>query len=200
MIQSALVWFRGSLRDPSWIAAYALLVQVLIFWCQARILRRHATTLEEHTGIARTQATTADLIRQAVQQQEAILKDQFTFQQLLQMQAEKKRIFDLIVQLYGSVQSLTAKVNAAPSTPKELGEIAQAWIDMNQFATACSQALITSGHLGKDEWSCFLTYVSDVAKLQRSNNQTAEFNQLRDFNDKHKDFLALAIQCVGSSK
>jgi hypothetical protein len=198
MIHSALVWFRASLRDPSWIAAYALLIQVFIFGWQARILRRHATTLEEHTEIARAQATTADLIRQAVQQQEVILNAQFNFQQRLQTQAEKKAIFDLMVQLYGSVQTLTTKVNAAPSTQKGLDEITQCWIDMKKYATACTQALVTSAHLSKDGWECFLTYISDVGKLHPSSNQTAEYNQLRDFNDKHKDFLALAIQCVGT--
>lgn len=198
MIHSVLVWFRGSLRDASWVAAYALLVQVLIFWWQARILRRHAATLEQHTEIADREATTADLIRQVLQQQESILKDQFRFQQLLQTQAEKKMIFDLMIQLYGSVQTLTTKVNAAPSTQKGLDEISQCWIDVKKCASACTQSLVTSTHLNSDGWKCFLTYVSDVGKLQPSSNQTAEYNQLRDLNNKHKDFLALAIQCVGS--
>lgn len=199
MIWYALMWFRESLHHADWIAAYALLIQVFIFFWQARILRRHATTLEEHTAIAGTQATTADLIRQAVQQQEAILKDQFKFQQLLQTQAEKRAIFDLMVQLYGSVQTLTAKVNAAPSSQKGLDEITQCWIDMRKYATACTQALVTSAHLSQDGWKCFLAYVSDVGQLQSSTNQTAEYNQLYEFNKKHQDFLVLAIQCVGSN-
>jgi len=197
MIYAALMWFRNSLRDPSWVAAYALLIQVFIFFWQARILRRHAATLEEHTAIAGTQATTADLIRQAVQQQEAILKDQFKFQQLLQTQSEKKAIFDLMVQLYGSVQTLTSKVNAAPSTQKGLTEIMECWIDVKKYATACTQALVTSAHLDTDGRELFFSYIDDVGKLQPSTNQTAEYNQLRDFNTKYKDFLALVIQSVG---
>ncbi len=199
MFWYALMWFRESLRHPDWVAAYALLVQIFIFSWQARILRRHATTLEEHTEIARTQATTADLIRRALQQQETILKDQFKFQQLLQTQAEKKALFDLMVQLYGSVQTLTTKVSAAPSTQKGLDEITQCWIDMKKYATACTQALITSAHLDKDGRALLFSYIADVGKLQPSTNQTAEYNQLRDFNAKYKDFLASVIQSVGSS-
>jgi hypothetical protein len=78
----------------------------------------------EHTGIAGTQATTADLIRQALQQQEVILKDQFKFQKQLEAQAERKVIFDLITQLLTSVYSLTAKLVVVQYTsPHEVEEI-----------------------------------------------------------------------------
>jgi hypothetical protein len=196
MIHWALAWFRGSLRDPSWIAAYALLIQVFIFWWQARILRRHATTLEQHTRIAATQATTADLIRQALQQQEAILKAQFKFQKQLEAQSERKIMFDLIIQLLTSVYSLTAKLTVAQyTTPQEVDKITEAWTRMENDATVCRMALLGCEHLSKDELNHFSGYLEDVSQLKQTNaGNRADYHQLKTLNDKHKDFLAIVAK------
>lgn len=200
MIWRALLWFRESLRHPDWIAAYALLIQVFIFFWQARILRRHATTLEENREIAGTQAVTADLIRQALQQQEAILKAQFVFQQRLFVQAERKTVFDLMVQLHSSVQALSTLLIGMPSTQDGLNKVSQAWNDMKKLEAVCSQTVITSPHITKEEDKCYLDYLSDVNRLKRSTSQVAELNQLTQLNDKNKDFLKLAILCNGSNE
>jgi hypothetical protein len=196
MIYRALMWFRGSLRDPSWIAAYALLIQVFIFWWQARILRRHAATLEEHTRIAGTQSTTADLIRQALQRQETILKEQFKFQKQLEAQSERRIMFDLITRLLTSVYSLTAKLNVVQYTsPREVEEIREAWTRMDNDATVCRMALIGSEYLSEDESKHFAAYLDDISQLKQTNaGNNADFHQLRTLNDKHRDFLQVVAE------
>lgn len=196
MVHSALVWFRGSIRDPSWIAAYALLIQVFIFWWQARILRRHATTLEEHTRIAGTQSTTADLIRQALQRQEVILKDQFKFQKQLEAQSERRIMFDLITRLLTSVYSLTAKLTVVQYTsPREVEEIREAWTRMDNDATVCRMALLGSEHLSDDESKHFTAYLDDISQLRQTNaGNNADYHQLKAFNDRHKDFLRVVAE------
>jgi hypothetical protein len=196
MIHTALVWFRGSLRDPSWIAAYALLTQVFIFWWQARILRRHAATLEEHTRIAGTQATTADLVRQALQRQEAILKDQFKLQRQLEAQSERRIMFDLITRLLTSVYSLTAKLTVVQYTsPREIEEIRDAWTRMDNDATVCRMALIGSEYMSEAESRHFTDYLDDIRQLKQTNaGNNADYHQLRAFNERHKDFLTVVAE------
>jgi hypothetical protein len=58
--------FLDFMRKPEWVAAIALLIQAIILWLEARILHRHGETMKEHAGIAQSQATTAELIGQAL--------------------------------------------------------------------------------------------------------------------------------------
>src|SRR5438045_6930967 len=78
-----------------------------------RILRRHATTMEEHTAIAGTQAKTAELIGQALQQQgkilneqTAIMGEQFKFCRKIEAKAERARVFSQIFNLRARVEML----------------------------------------------------------------------------------------------
>lgn len=192
MIHSAFLWFRESLRHPEWIAAYALSVQIFIFAWQARILRRHAGTLEEHTAIAARQEQTAKLIGEALTQQGKIMASQFNFQKQLEAQAERKTMFDLIIRLLASVSSLTSKLNASTlGTAQEVEEIRRVWSDMENNATACRMALIVSEHLSEDETNHFVDYLHDLHGLKQTNMSRNDYQQLERFNDRHKDFLTI---------
>ena len=193
VVHSALMWFRESLRHPDWVAAFALSIQILIFAWQAWILRRHAGTLEKHTDIADKQQQTAKLIGEALIQQGKIMAAQFSFQRQLEAQSERKIMFDLIVKLLTSVNSLTANLGVAQYTnPREIEQIQEAWIRMDNNATACRMALIVSEHLSRDEEKHFACYLADIAQLNQTNaSNHADYIQLKNLNEKHKDFLAL---------
>jgi len=195
-VKSAFLWFVHSFRDPAWIAAYALSIQVVIFWWQSRILGRHAATMEKQTEISRTQADTADLIGKALTQQGKIMTAQFNFQRQLEAQSERKIMFDLIIKLLTSVHSLTAKLVVAQYTgPQEVEQIREAWTQMDNDATACRSALIGCEHLSKEERDHFNGYLEDIAQLKQTNAANhADYTQLQNLNDKHKDFLTLMAQ------
>jgi len=186
------LWFRNSLRSPEWIAAYALSIQIGIFAWQAWILRRHAGTLEKHTEIAKKQSDTAELIGKALSQQGKIMTDQFKFQKQLEAQSERKIMFDLIIELLASVHSLTSKLNASTIvSPEEIEEIRKAWSRMDNVAAACKMAMIGYEHLSEDELNHFAAYLHDIEDLKQTNVGRNDYQQLKAFSDKHKDFLVI---------
>jgi hypothetical protein len=136
------------------------------------------------------------LIRQALQQQKVILKDQFTFQKQMEAQSERKVMLDLITQLLTSVYSLTAKLVVVQYTsPHEVEEIREAWTRMDNNATVCRMALSGSEHLSEDESRHFTAYLDDVKQLKQTNaGNHADYHQLEALNEKHKDFLTIVAQ------
>jgi hypothetical protein len=133
------------------------------------------------------------LIRQALQRQEVILKDQFKFQKQLEAQSERKIMLDLITQLLTSVHSLTAKLVVAQYTaPQEVEQIREAWTRMDNQATVCRMALLGCEHLSREELDHFHCYLEDVGQLKQTNaGNHADYHQLKTLNDKHKDFLTI---------
>ena len=195
-VSFALGWFAHSFRDPAWVAAYALTVQIGIFAWQGWILRRHAKTLETHVGIADKQEKTATLINAALDQQKLILINQFNFQKQLQAESERRIVFDLIVKLLASVHNLTARL--AITTYSRAGEveaITEAWVGMDNDVTSSRMALLDCEHLGLDEKAYLIDYVMDVSQLKQTNaaNQ-ADYIQLKNLNEKYKDFWATLIK------
>jgi hypothetical protein len=185
------MWFRESLKSPEWIAAYALTIQIGIFAWQARILRRHAGTLEKHTDIAGKQEETAKLIGAALAQQQQIMTAQFKFQKQLEAQSERKIVFDLIMNLLTSVYSLTAKLSVVQySSGSEVEEIREAWTRMDNCATTCQMALLGCEHMSREELKHFSGYLDDVSQLKQTNAANrADYYLLVTLNEKHKDFL-----------
>ena len=115
---------------PEWTAAIALAAQAVIFVLQAIILgwqgwtlRRHAETLEEHTETAGKQAETARLIGEALNKQEKLLDaqnrimdEQFKFQRRIEAQADRARVFDLVIDLRAKFVRLK-ELLASPRSP-----------------------------------------------------------------------------------
>ncbi len=196
MTHLALVWFRSSLRDPSWIAAYALSLQIFIFGWQGWILRRHAITLEHHQEIAEEQASTADLIGQAMNQQMTLMSDLLKFQKLLETQSERKIVFDLFTQLLTSVYSLTAKLTVVQYTShQEVEQITDCWTRMDNNATVCRMALKSCEYLSDDEVRHISAYLDDVGQLKQTNaGNRADYHQLMSFNARHDDILTIVAK------
>lgn len=199
MIYPAFVWFRNSLRDPSWIAAYALLIQVFLFWWQARILRRHAATMEKQTEISQKQADTAELIGQALKQQGTILadqtkimEDQLKFQREIAAHTERKLLWDLVLDLQSVARFLVSTMQHAPHTNEALDSIAKAWIDLGLKVAACWQALVPCAHLELNERTLVIEYLEDVQKVEK----TKQLAQLTAMNEKYKGLLGEILKNV----
>jgi hypothetical protein len=102
-------------------------------------------------------------------------------------------MFDLIINLLTSVHSLTAKlVIAQYTTPQEVERITEAWTQMDNNATICRMELLGCEHLSKEELDHFSGYLEDIGQLKQTNaGNHADYTQLKNLNDKHKDFLTI---------
>ena len=190
------MWFRNSLRDPSWVVAYALSLQLLIFGLQAWIFGKHAKTFEAHKDIADRQATTADLIRTALQNQETISKSQLNLQRQLESQSERRIVFDLMTTLLTSVDRLTEKLSRVTTITKEVNdELNETFIKVRNDATVSRMAILSTQHLSQDELNHFSAYLDDVNQLKQTNAPNhADYFQLKAFQDRHKDFLKIVAE------
>lgn len=195
---------------PEWTAAIALgaqavifLVQAVILFWQGRILHRHASTLEEHRDIASTQAETAKLIGQALEQQgkllgtqTKIMDDQFKFQQKIEAQVEKAKVFDLVLELrtqFAAVKGVLS-ANIIPGTPftqASREKVENAWQRLSAAIVPCQKALLTSIHLSKEEKNYFLRFAQAVDALERGHTNTieADLKALKSVEDDHKEFV-----------
>jgi hypothetical protein len=195
---------------PEWTAAIALGAQAVIFLLQAgilfwqgKILRRHGSTMEEHRDIARTQADTAKLIGQALDQQgklldsqTKIMDDQFKFQRKIETQAERTKVFDLVLEL--RTQFVAAKgvlsANIAPGTTftqASREKVEHAWQRLSAAIVPCQKALITSIHISQDQKNYFLGFATACDALERGHTNTieADLKALKKVEDDHKEFL-----------
>ena len=170
---------------PEWVAAIALLIQ-------ARILWRHAHTLEEHARIASSQAHTAELIGQALRQQGQILDEQtkimdeqFKFQRRLEVKAERTKIFDLLMQVRISVAMLQRKMMERNISDEEMSGY---WERLTSDVPLCMKELHTSIQISGSEKQYFLGYVRAVAALQRTGDILKDIENVKALHDKYQDF------------
>lgn len=196
------------LRKPEWVAAIALLIQAVILFIQAKILGRHADTMEEHTAIARTQARTAELIGAALEQQGKILSDQgkimaeqLEFQRRLAAQAEREKVFGVVLELRSRVVALVSNlsVGSPPGTsisPGTREKQESEWSSLEAAILPCEKAMITSIHLNQDEKNYFLRYAQAVDAATRSRNIQA----LRALDDDYKDFGKMMMTAAQTPK
>jgi hypothetical protein len=188
------------LRRPEWVAAIALLIQAVILFLQFKILRRHAETMEEHKTIAGTQAETAKLIGQALTQQSKILDEQFNFQKRLAAQAERGRVFDVVLELRSRVVSLLSLLSSTPgyqlTSPESREKQEFAWNRLEESILPCEKALITSIHLSPEERNYFLGFAQAVDALKHTNDVSKELQDLRGIEDRYKDFAKMMIRAA----
>jgi|HubBroStandDraft_1064217.scaffolds.fasta_scaffold243389_2 hypothetical protein len=211
MIDSVLYPLRSLfelLRKPEWVAAVALLIQAVILFTQAWILHRHAETMEKHKEIARTQANTAELIGTALQQQAKILSDQgkimaeqLELQRRMAAQAEREKVFGVVLELRSRVVVLVSALSAAspPGTTISLGtreKQESSWSSLEAAILPCQKAMITSIHLSQDEKNYFLRYAQAVDAAARSRNVQA----LQALDDNYKDFAKVMMTAAQTPK
>ncbi len=195
---------------PEWTAAIALGAQAVIFLLQAgilfwqgKILHKHGSTMEEHRDIARTQADTAKLIGQALDQQgrlldsqTKIMDEQFKFQRKIEAQAEKAKVFDLVLELrtqFVAVKGVLS-ANIAPGTTftqESREKVEHAWHRLSAAIVPCQKALITSIHISQDQRNYFLGFAMACDVLERGHTNTieADLKAVKKVEDDHKEFL-----------
>jgi hypothetical protein len=188
------------LRKPEWVAAIALLIQAVILFLQFKILGRHAETMEEHKTIAGTQAETAKLIGKALTQQGKILDEQFKFQKRLAAQAEREKVFDLVLELRSRVVALLSLLSSTPvyqlTSPESREQQEFAWNQLGNAILPCEKALITSIHLSSEEKNYFLGYAQAVDALKHTNDVSKELGELRGIEDQYKDFAKMMMRAA----
>lgn len=210
-------------HKPEWIAAIALLIQAAILW-------RHASTLEAHTEIARTQSETARLIGQALEKQGKVLEEQtklmsdqgkvldeqtkimakqFSFQRKIHAQAERTRVFDVVLDLRAKVvrlkEALALSLRVPPGSTVDAfdqqyieKQRADAWIRVSEAIMPCQKALLTSIHLSAEETNYFLGYAQAVDALEIAHTKNAEtdLQALRNLDGKYDDFAKRMIEAA----
>jgi hypothetical protein len=190
--------FVGVFRSPEWIAAFALLIQAAILTLQWKILRRHAETMEKHTGIAGIQADTAALIGQALQQQGQIMSEQtkimaaqLAFQKWMEAKAERTNVFDLLLDVglrAGALKSTAEQIVLANSTPENQAMLRQAITQLRTAIIPCQKALIISTHLSKEDMTYFGKYMFDALDLKETFEIAEDIEKIKAFHSKYGDF------------
>ena len=191
---------------PEWIAAIALSAQALIFllqagflWWQASILRRHATTLEEHTKISDTQAETLKLIASASEQQGRVLAEQtkimdeqFKFQRKVDAKVERGNLFTLVIEAQTSLEGLVSRLSRLQQsnlTQEDSLELSQSFDMLVQNITACQKAVFIAIHLSAEEKKYYLAYGHDLGTLNQSGNIAEDFRNADALRGKYRDLL-----------
>jgi len=190
-MRAILKLFIDFIRKPEWVAAVALLIQAVILWLQARILRKHGKTMEEHAGIAKAQATTAELIGKALTQHEKILADQtrlmqeqFSFHRTTVAQVERVKIYSAVLELHTNIKRLAELIEETPRN-SELEN--RAWFKLVMAVPPCQEVVLTSIHLTPEERGYFAAdYLDDAANLVAG--ATYNTTTLREFIIRYKDF------------
>jgi isocitrate lyase len=189
---------------PEWTAAIALAAQAVIFLAQAfilgwqgLILRRHALTLEEHRDIARTQAETAKLIGQALDQQgklldsqNKIMDEQFKFQRRVEAKTERARLLDVLDEVDRAVSGLHRFLMSVYEYNDSVDDGAKKkWSNLTDLLMRCAMELKPSIHITQQEKEYFIRYLHDATEMEQSGNDyKKDIEQLRNFQEKYKDF------------
>jgi hypothetical protein len=202
---SPFLEFFHAYSTPEWWAAFALGVQAVILFLHWIILRRHAGAVEEHVGIAATQADTAKLIGQALEQQGKIMgdqlkimADQFKFQTRGEIKDERQLVFDLVLEVRARLKGLASSIHLVGYAPTSANN-AQIKSDRDKLGDTtlpCKKALTTSIHLPQKEKDYFLAYVEDVDRLELTNNPTTDAQQINKIDEKYKDFGEMILKAA----
>jgi cellulase/cellobiase CelA1 len=158
-MRAILKLFIDFIHKPEWVAAVALLIQAVILWLQARILRRHGMTMEEHAGIAKTQAATAELIGKALEQQGTVLagqakltEEQYRFQRRIEAQAARSEIYKALLALNTTIDML---IRTGSQNPRAVEMEKQVFSTLIDSTVACQNILITGIHLTSEDKDIF---------------------------------------------
>jgi hypothetical protein len=193
--------FIDFIRKPEWVAAVALLIQAVILWLQARILRKHGKTMEEHAGIARDQASTAELIGKALEQHAKILSEQsklteaqFKFQRMIEVHAAREKVYDQLFALHSSVLLLISKITSPGQRyPDRLAEELMAQGQLLAAIAPTYKASLISLHLTDEEKYYFKRYTDDLGKIV-TNDLQGQTQPLKDFIAKYKDVFEVLLK------
>lgn len=200
-MRATLKLFLDFIHKPEWVAAVALLIQAVVLWLQARILRKHGKTMKEHAGIAKDQATTAELIGKALEQHAKILGDQtalterqFKFQRRVEGHAAREKAYDDLLELRARVMMLISKIES----PGERYEprVAEEELAQGELAAAIlpvQKAAFTSLYLTKEEKDYFSRYTSDLLNITTTKLQ-GNVRPLKEFTEKYKDILEMILK------
>jgi hypothetical protein len=194
--------FIDFIRKPEWVAAIALLLQVIILWLQARILRQHGKTMEEHATVAKEQAGTAELIGKALEQHAAILGEQaklteaqFKFQRWLTVQAAREQVYDYMVQLFASVTLLIATVEAPGNRyPERIEKEMMAQSQVIGALLPAQKATLTCAHLSDEERKYLKDYTVELKGILPQDNLPAVLPKLKALDTKYKDIVLMITQ------
>jgi hypothetical protein len=183
------------IRKPEWVAAIALLIQAAILWLQARILRKHGETMEEHAGIAKAQATTAELIGKALNQHEKILADQtkimdeqFTFQRRVEAQAARLKVYEALLDVNSNIELL---IQVGSQNPANVDSEKRVFSSLVLSVAPCQKAVVTTIHLTPTERTYFLRFLTDVSALALKQSPRPEVTKFWELKNKYTDFLTM---------
>lgn len=190
----ALKLFLDFVHSPEWVAAAALLIQAVILWLQARILRKHGRTMEAHAGIAKNQATTADLIGKALERHATILDEQkkltdaqFEFQRRVEAHVSWAKVYDQVLDLNRAVTMMIAKLESPGDRfPQRVAEEHMLQAELVAAILPAQKATMTSYHLTAEEKTYFRQYTRELQEILSSNLQ-GNAQTLKEFRNKHND-------------
>lgn len=164
-----------------WVAAVALLIQAAILGLQWLILRRHAVTFEQHKDIAATQAETAKLIGTILQQQgkvaeeqTKIMADQLRFHKAVESQAERTKLFELLLEMQSTFRHVSAMITnpqippGSTFSPSTKASINQAWLAVEKTILPCQKALMTAVYIPASDREYFMKYSQALDALART--------------------------------
>ncbi len=191
-----------ALKKPEWEAAIALFIQAGILALQAKILRRHGETMEEHKAIAKTQADTADLIAKALRQQGEVMDEQFKFLRKADAKNERQIVFDLALDVRARVRSLSSTVSSLqPSnyTWEDKARVRDGFDRLGDTILPCQKALLTSIHLSKEEKDYFSRFVIEAGDLKLTNDIGKDVAEILALERKYKDFGDVLVKTAKTS-
>jgi hypothetical protein len=187
--------FHDFLGNPEWVAALALLIQAMILIIQAKILGRHAETMEEHTGIAGSQAKTAELIGLALDQQGKILAEQTTimdeqvkFQRSADARVEKGNLLNLAVEVQSRLERLASTLSGLQQSAisqEDQHDVADRFDRLAVAVTECQKAVLMAIHLSDEQRKYFSDYCHDLATLDPTGNMVEDFKRVDALKAKH---------------
>jgi hypothetical protein len=143
--------------------------------------------MEEHTGIAGSQAKTAELIGQALDQQGKILAEQTTimdeqvkFQRNVDARVEKGNLLNLVVEvrniLWGLVSVLSSLQQSAPSQ-EDRNYVAERFRSLAGAVTECQKAVLMAIHLSDVQRKYFSDYCQDMS-VDSTGNMVEDFKNM----------------------
>jgi hypothetical protein len=135
--------------------------QAVFLYLQARILGRHASTLEENKEIMKTQAETLTLIGQALNQQGRIMGEQADFHRSVDARVEKGSLLNLVLDAQTGLEQLSSMLSGlqqSVTSQQDRHNVSDCFDSLAGSVTQCQKAVLMAISPIRRE-SIFLTTV-----------------------------------------
>ena len=143
-------------------------------------------------------------------EQTKIMAKQFSFQRRIEAQAERARVFDVVLDLRAKAVRLKQVLAFSnPLVPPgsmldpleqqyREKERAAAWTRMSEAIIPCQKALLTAIHLSVEETNYFLGYAQavDALEIGHTNNAAVDLKALEKLDENYKDFAKKMIDAA----